>query len=221
MDGGSSILTRRPASLAPTEITVVREPTNRLSLEAAVRRSSLIIEIPENPHFQIDLEASRVYRKANRHSSDNSFCSSAVPSHAWTGLSDVSLSDISVISVVALPITSSDISNSEHYRFQEGTLAVKELGGIILPASSWANDPLDSPTLPVCPPILRQATSSPRSSSPVSSTAAPRDHQKRGFTPSKFMKIVVKGPMEARINELTARVCNGQHLQSHSVSITR
>jgi hypothetical protein len=36
-------------------------------------------------------------------------------SYAWSALSDVSLSDISNISVVALPISSSDLTNGHHY----------------------------------------------------------------------------------------------------------
>jgi hypothetical protein len=52
-------------------------------------------------------------------STDHSFCSSVPVSHAWTALSDISLSDISAISVVALPLQSSDIANSHHYGFAE------------------------------------------------------------------------------------------------------
>ncbi|KAF2180666.1 hypothetical protein K469DRAFT_458159, partial [Zopfia rhizophila CBS 207.26] len=67
--------------------------------------------------FERDLEASRVYRQATRDTVDFSFRSSAVGSHAWSTLSDVSLSDISTISVVGLPVYQKDITNSYHYQF--------------------------------------------------------------------------------------------------------
>jgi hypothetical protein len=59
--------------------------------------------------FERDLESSWVYRKVTRATMDASVRSSVVRSHAWTALSGISLSDISAISVVALPITLSDL----------------------------------------------------------------------------------------------------------------
>ena len=67
--------------------------------------------------FERDLEASRVYSRATRDTVDFSFRSSAVGSHAWSTLSDVSLSDISIISVIALPVYPKDITNGHHYQF--------------------------------------------------------------------------------------------------------
>lgn len=67
--------------------------------------------------FESDLEQSRAYRKATRDTMDFSFRSSVVGSHAWSTLSDISLSNISMIAVVALPVFSSDINNSQHYSF--------------------------------------------------------------------------------------------------------
>jgi hypothetical protein len=60
--------------------------------------------------FERVLKASRVYRRAKRPTDDRSFRSSIPLSHAWTALSDLSLSDISAISVVALPLAETDIS---------------------------------------------------------------------------------------------------------------
>jgi hypothetical protein len=57
-----------------------------------------------------------VYRKARRSTSDVSYRSSVGFSHAWTALSDISLSDVSVITVVALPISSNDLLNGHHYQ---------------------------------------------------------------------------------------------------------
>ena len=67
--------------------------------------------------FESDLEASRVYRKAQRDTVDFSFRSSIARTHTWSTLSDLSLSDISAISVIALPMYSSDITNGYHYEF--------------------------------------------------------------------------------------------------------
>ena len=66
--------------------------------------------------FKGDLEASRVYRKAQRVSTDYSFRSSVALSHAWSALSDVSLSDVSNISTVALPVTFTELANGYHYK---------------------------------------------------------------------------------------------------------
>lgn len=65
--------------------------------------------------FERKLESTWVYRKARRSTADISFRTSMALSYAWSALSDVSLSDISNISVVALPISSSDLTNGHHY----------------------------------------------------------------------------------------------------------
>jgi hypothetical protein len=68
--------------------------------------------------FDDDLESSRVYsRLMLEDSCDRSFNSSAVRTNAWSVFSGLSLADISVMSVVALPIYPSDINNQEHYAF--------------------------------------------------------------------------------------------------------
>jgi hypothetical protein len=67
--------------------------------------------------FESDLEASRVYRRAARDTVDFSFRSSIAKSNTWSIFSCISLSDISIISVIALPINSTDITNGQHYTF--------------------------------------------------------------------------------------------------------
>jgi hypothetical protein len=68
--------------------------------------------------FDDDLESSRVYSRVMLEDScDRSFNSSAVRTNAWSVFSGLSLADISVVSVVALPIYASDIRNQEHYLF--------------------------------------------------------------------------------------------------------
>jgi hypothetical protein len=66
--------------------------------------------------FEPDLEGSWVYRKVRKSTSDVSYRSSVALSHAWTALSEISLSDISAISVVALPISSNDLLNGHYYQ---------------------------------------------------------------------------------------------------------
>lgn len=80
-------------------------------LETSKRVSSIPSGELPNFHFQSDLDASRVCRKAQRETADYSFRSSNAFSYAWSALSDTSLSDISMISVVALPLMGDDITN--------------------------------------------------------------------------------------------------------------
>ncbi|PQE13607.1 putative RAS-2 protein [Rutstroemia sp. NJR-2017a BVV2] len=65
--------------------------------------------------FHADLSTSRVYNRTKLYESDVSFTSSACRTHAWSMLSGMSLSEISVISVIALPLSLDDISNRERY----------------------------------------------------------------------------------------------------------
>lgn len=66
--------------------------------------------------FDEDLEASRVYsRAALNDCCDVSFVSSAARTTAWSVFSGLSLADISVISVVALPVYPRDVANLERY----------------------------------------------------------------------------------------------------------
>ncbi|KAF5548911.1 hypothetical protein FMEXI_4582 [Fusarium mexicanum] len=76
------------------------------------RRSSLF-----EFSFEHDLKLSRVYRLAKRDTMDFSARSSVARTHAWSSLSGISLSDISHISVLALPLYAEDISNPQHYNF--------------------------------------------------------------------------------------------------------
>lgn len=86
--------------------------------------------------FQGDLETSRPYRRANRDSMDFSFRSSVARSHMWSVFSDLSLSDISNLSVIALPIYADEITNACHYEF----------GGRSLEAPSPLEAPVSRPS---------------------------------------------------------------------------
>ncbi|RYC61246.1 hypothetical protein CHU98_g4965 [Xylaria longipes] len=65
--------------------------------------------------FESNLETSRVYRRAQRDTMDFSFRSSIACTHAWSMLSGCSLADVSVLSVIALPLDLEDIANRHHY----------------------------------------------------------------------------------------------------------
>jgi hypothetical protein len=111
-----SLCTHRPGSLAPSDDTITRatilsrtEHLNLLTNDTETIRSF---------EFEKDLEASWVYQKMTRNTTDASFCTSLVRSHAWTALTEISLSDISVISVVALPISLFELENAYHYELR-------------------------------------------------------------------------------------------------------
>ncbi|KAH7072526.1 hypothetical protein FB567DRAFT_538318 [Paraphoma chrysanthemicola] len=106
--------TRRPASLASTAIKYQPSITSRQETQGRTF-DRIFMEASLGFEFDRVLKESRVYRRAQQPSCDISYRSSVVPSHAWTALSDISLSEISIISVVALPISLPEISNSYHY----------------------------------------------------------------------------------------------------------
>jgi cell division control protein 24 len=65
--------------------------------------------------FENDLETSRVYRRAQRDTMDFSFRSSVAHTNAWSQFSGLSLSKISMISAIALPLYPDEIENGQHY----------------------------------------------------------------------------------------------------------
>lgn len=75
-------------------------------------RGSNIIETASafNRSLEKILETSRAYQRPQLSQCDVSFSSSNIPSHAWSALSGVSLADISMISVLALPLESNKVS---------------------------------------------------------------------------------------------------------------
>ena len=66
--------------------------------------------------FEQDLRQSKVYRRVWRRNSTVSLSSSAAPSFGWSCLSEMSLANVSNISVISLPIAANELSNGEHYR---------------------------------------------------------------------------------------------------------
>ncbi|KAK5651443.1 hypothetical protein OQA88_12450 [Cercophora sp. LCS_1] len=78
--------------------------------------------------FEHDLNSSRPYRRAQRDTMDFSFRSSVARSDAWSVFSGLTLGDISIMSVIALPIYADEITNSHHYGLgrQPPTVNVKD-----------------------------------------------------------------------------------------------
>lgn len=71
--------------------------------------------------FEADLQRSRVYKRTKCRA-DNvtlSLTSTAGRSATWSLLSGLSLSDVSQIAVISLPIYAEDLQNREHYDFGE------------------------------------------------------------------------------------------------------
>ncbi len=67
--------------------------------------------------FEEDLDASAVYKKALFNRSESSLVSSAARSTASSVLSGLSMGDVSMLAVYALPIYPTDIKNSQYYHF--------------------------------------------------------------------------------------------------------
>jgi cell division control protein 24 len=113
-------------SLAPTVIndfsndSTDAQDTNELTKGVALNN---VAQLPASLEgtaissfdFEDDLDSSRVYRRAQRDSMDFSFRSSTAPSNAWSIFSGLSLSDVSIISAVALPLSLNEIGNPQHY----------------------------------------------------------------------------------------------------------
>lgn len=81
--------------------------------------------------FEADLELSRPYRNVRARGDKDSFhmdrysrpSSFARSTAAWSIFSDLSLSEISTISALALPLVSTDLGNPQHYEFSHNEQA--------------------------------------------------------------------------------------------------
>ena len=67
--------------------------------------------------FEEDLEVSAVYKKALFNRSQSSLVSTTTRSTASSVLSGLSMGDVSILAVYALPIYPSDLDNSQYYHF--------------------------------------------------------------------------------------------------------
>lgn len=117
-DASQSIVTHRADSIATTQMSRQHGSVNNV-LDHHDTMPPMVFGAPMDRPFERVLYSSRVYHKAKRQTCDVSLYSSIGGSHAWTALSDVSLSDISNLSVYVLPIQPKDISNPKHYTFRQ------------------------------------------------------------------------------------------------------
>jgi hypothetical protein len=122
--------------------------------------------------FDNILERSRVYRKSEQNQEcDRSFASTAQRSHAWSVFSGYSLADISIMSVIAMPLTTRDVSNGKYYlmeaqgdpRFlgiveEEGLYGTANGPNLIIPMDS---NPLDNGTLVSVPAVAKEKSDDP------------------------------------------------------------
>ncbi|KAJ9611409.1 RAS2 protein [Cladophialophora chaetospira] len=102
-DNQSMIAGRDPSADFPSLLPQILEDS--VSLEASINSAISPRE------FEVILERTRVYMGIRSNDSDMSFDSSAVRTNAWSLLSGISLNDISVISVIALPISLEEITS--------------------------------------------------------------------------------------------------------------
>lgn len=72
-------------------------------------------EVNLDPRLQSEIHASRVYRRTWNGHSNSSISSSSQFGTSWSVLSGLSLSQISTITVIQLPISSEELWNSQHY----------------------------------------------------------------------------------------------------------
>lgn len=91
------------------------------SIASSMSRLSLTPDTSSiaSSEFQSDLESSRVYRRAQRGTLDASSRNSIIGAGSFTGsvFSGLSLGDISIMSVIAIPVYAKDLSNPQHYDF--------------------------------------------------------------------------------------------------------
>jgi hypothetical protein len=87
---------------------------------SASNRVSILEAIKVRFAFDEDLQSSRVYRMMQKNDCNHSFVSSVIHTQTWSIFSGLSLADISVISVVALPLYPEDVQGqSEYYQFSQ------------------------------------------------------------------------------------------------------
>ena len=116
-------------------ISQADDATIRTARSTASKRMSILEAVRVRFAFDDDLQSSRVYRMAKNDDCNHSVLSSAIRTQTWSIFSGLSLADISVISVVALPLYPEDIQHHvECYSFEEpGAPSATETAG------TWTN----------------------------------------------------------------------------------
>lgn len=99
---------------------------------SASRRVSILDAVKMRFAFDEDLQSSRVYRMVHNKECNHSVISSAARTETFSIFSGLSLADISVISVIALPLYPEDIENQREY-YQFGQVKPEHF------SSTWEN----------------------------------------------------------------------------------
>jgi hypothetical protein len=116
-------------------ISQADDATIRTARSTASKRMSILEAVRVRFAFDDDLQSSRVYRMAKNDNCNHSLLSSAIRTQTWSIFSGLSLADISVISVVALPLYPEDIQHhADCYSFGE-----PEEPSATEPAGTWTN----------------------------------------------------------------------------------
>lgn len=108
-----SMVTKRldTSSFMSADDATIREPERLVTTVAPVIGTDSM-----NFAFDDDLQNSRVYQWVKNHGCDYSLISSAVRTQSWSIFSGISLSEISLLSVIALPLELSDLQgHHDHY----------------------------------------------------------------------------------------------------------
>jgi hypothetical protein len=111
---GNPVLTNRPTSRLSNATIIPASEHARLGGISWILSPSPLTS-SQAAQYEQELEVSRVYRKAQGGVDDISVRKSFAISHARSAFSNISLSDISASSVVALPLLRTEITNAYHY----------------------------------------------------------------------------------------------------------
>jgi hypothetical protein len=111
---GNSVLTNRLTSRLSNTAIIPASGYARLGGTSSTLSCPSLIS-GQATQYEHELEASRVYRKAQGGVDNVSVRRSFANSHARSAFSDISLSDISALSVVAIPLFRTEITNAYHY----------------------------------------------------------------------------------------------------------
>ncbi len=100
------------------------DDTSTIRPERPSNGVELDLEIRQTAHFgfsfEQDLQNSRVYQRVPAENPKSSLSSSVRRSIGWSLLSDLSLTEISCLSVISLPISGEEIWNSSYYNPGKG-----------------------------------------------------------------------------------------------------
>lgn len=103
---------------ANDDALTIREVEHSDSSHKSIDSISTITVSHHGLEFESILEQSWVYRRNERNDCDCSFVSSVQRSYAWSVFSGYSLADISILSVIAMPLTLRELANARYYQTQ-------------------------------------------------------------------------------------------------------